>query len=97
MTLTEFLLARMAEDEADVEQRRDEYAYRVKFEGEDYAQRFDHPGSIDRAARDCDSKRRIVVGMQPFGPLDDIDSEAILGLLALPYADHPDYDEQWRP
>ena len=54
-------------------------------------------GVTDRVIAECDAKRRIVEGLQPFGPIDDICAPEILALLALPYAHHPDYEETWRP
>ena len=59
-----------------------------------------------RVLAECDAKRRIVVAAEdydnhPWGGIGDDDGwtalEWALRVLALPYADHPDYDERWRP
>ena len=42
-------------------------------------------------AAECEAKRRIVENAQD--PGDDL----FVAILALPYADHPDYREEWRP
>jgi hypothetical protein len=64
----------------------------------------------ERRARDVEAKRRLVDEIVPRVKAmwwtvnsewgcdpDDPDGEDILKILALPYADHPDYDEVWRP
>src|SRR3954471_23024435 len=51
-----------------------------------------------RVLADCEAKRRIVALAS-----DALESErpgvlgAVAELLALSYADHPEYDEEWRP
>jgi hypothetical protein len=99
MSLTEFLLARIAEDEA--------HAGLVL----DRTGPWDAPPiSPERTMAECEAKRRIIELadqvenmeaslMQEFGgtPDDDDPSVMMLRALALPYADHPDYDEGWRP
>jgi len=90
VTLTDFLLARIAEDEEDLCHCCD-----------------DGLGTVVGFARaDLEAKRRIILddGLAPF-----LDAEGrrsgqvskfghrILTYLALPYADHPDYREAWRP
>jgi hypothetical protein len=88
MTLTEFLLARIANDERDARQR-------IQMgEGRISAYKVPPPARIHA---ECEAKRRIV-GLHPcdncgaaFDPCET------LRLLALPYADHPDYREEWRP
>lgn len=125
MTLVEFLLARIAEDEADA--RKAEPGPWIGWRGwfeEGQGKRPDRPdghavlardgrswvvhewgsdeGSVPHIARwdsarvlaECEAKRRIVQECEPFGLLGDPD---VLMYLALPYADHPDYDEAWRP
>jgi len=84
MTLTEFLLARIAEDE--------EMA-RIDTMGDHIPLDCWPP---DRVLAECEAKRRIVEGMQPYGLIDDINSSEILPLLALPYDQHPDYQEEWK-
>ncbi len=96
MTLVEFLLARIGEDEKDA---RDWLPYaRVR-----RLERWP-----ERILAECEAKRRIVVLHNT--ALDahtvigsDFEqgqvwmADASLRLLALPYADHPDYDPAWRP
>ena len=82
MTLTDFLLARIAEDEEDSW---------IMGEGG------------GRMRDECEAKRRIVHLNYFNDPGDDWSGGAesahddVLRLLAVPYADHPDYDETWRP
>jgi hypothetical protein len=55
-----------------------------------------------RVLAECEAKRRIVdnmaayVAIVPSHPIADVALHT-LRVLALPYADHPDYDEAWRP
>jgi len=104
MTLTEFLLARIAEDEEWV--RHPDWCRAV---ADDQACDCDGPA---RVLAECEAKRRIVErhggtnwGAAPGDPYPMMCDECqdalwpcpTLRLLALPYADHPDYDEEWRP
>lgn len=142
MTLTEFLLARIAEDEAAARSATQGqwvrygdgrfYDYTVgltpafvpwpqtggnRSPGRDYSaeivggvQEADgtHIARWDpaRVLAECEAKR-LIVGLHwtndPTGPAPICDlclykppCETVLSL-ALPYADHPDYDESWRP
>jgi hypothetical protein len=65
---------------------------------------------VDRVLAECEAKRRIVELTQgaiyrladlvadEWGGGGDTDAdEDLLRLLALPYADHPDYREEWAP
>ena len=80
-TLTDFLLARIAEDEAqNTEARR-----RID-EG------YWSPNEARRWAAECEAKRRLIRWLDDFTL-----REQGLSLLALPYADHPDYREEWKP
>ena len=83
VTLTEFLLARITEDEKTVE--LDEQLGHISQQG------------FVRAMAECEAKRAIVEAMQPFGRIDDMFAPEIFALLALPYADHPDYLPEWKP
>ncbi|MGW9541985.1 DUF6221 family protein [Streptomyces anthocyanicus] len=113
MTLTEFLLARIAEDEAAAERVLLDYG------GGDLE-------SLEaRVLAECEAKRRIV-SAHPLIDAHDVwgrevgglscetcnakpdlvlsgveqprtDGCATLRALALPFTDHPDYDEAWRP
>lgn len=147
MTLTEFLLARIAEDEADartavgiapgddrtpsdwwVKEEHSmvyaghwvpvvETAERSIPNGEgDGVITWRVPATLDHIARhdparvlaECEAKRRIVKEIEalrgqrlaPPGSASlimDYSLDRALRHLALPYADHPDYDDAWRP
>jgi hypothetical protein len=98
-TLTEFLLARIAEDEA-----------RVRVEGI-HPGGPDGLGSVltdweeRRWLAECEAKRRIVsrcdmvLRGREEGMFDEgraTDARDNLRALALPYVDHPDFREEWR-
>lgn len=101
MNLTEFLLARIAEDElrAWALQERAQYVRR-ELENPKYLGRL-IPGWSDwpeveatavRVLAECEARRRIVEFYG--GPVGQM---YVLPFLALPYADHADYDGRWRP
>jgi len=54
----------------------------------------------DRVLAECEAKRRILahcgsgLAYGSFG--ESLLGETVLRLIALPYADHPDYQEDWR-
>lgn len=73
LDLADFLLARIAEDEAVA---RDDYRCNT-----------DLRWTPARMLAECEAKRRLIA-LQ-------LQRHAYL-LLALPYADHPDYNEDWR-
>lgn len=92
MSLADFLLARIAEDEAAA----------------GLAQPGRHRWSRDRILAECEARRRIVEEFaqvhadyqvartptlegQRFGLLKAV------AFLALPYASHPNYREEWKP
>ncbi len=90
MTLVEFLLARIAEDE--------------KFAVMDWPAGRAWSGSglppdPTRIVTECEAKRRIVQRYSVPDPHDEPGCRDcdMLRLLALPHADHPDYREEWRP
>lgn len=99
-TLADFLLACIAEDEAKA---REIHPDAVR-------DPWIHPGCAAvhyeqaRVLAECEAKRRIVqMHAKPHycsGPHIDTnglnDPCATVMALALPYADHPDYDEAWR-
>ena len=67
---------------------------RIVAEGADRTDaRMGHHALILSDRAEVDAKRRIIAEDWPGDPC----SRYILCLLALPYADHPDYDEAWRP
>lgn len=88
-TLSDFLLARIAKDE---ESARVEYGRRdVILTG---------AFSPARILAECDAKRLLVEELARMDRdemgWDGIEAK-IMGYLALPYADHPDYNPAWRP
>jgi hypothetical protein len=95
MTLTEFLAARVAEDEADA---MSGWRWKSLPAGE-----YDRLQA--RVLAECEAKRRIVEGAanEPDVNADQRDIglwEGYLSaaeLLALPYSDHPDYRPEWKP
>ena len=114
MTLTEFLLARIAEDEQDA---RDAICkcggpactvelgwYRY---GEAMARLENDPAachvvrwSLARVLAECEAKRRIVdlapwANNTTYAAMTDLLGHLILRTIALPYADHPDYQQEW--
>ena len=113
MSLDEFLLARIAEDERLANAAADEGR------GSPAAPAGRHPSPFDpaRIRADCAARRRIVLacresrpdtrllGARPRGlgdfPLSPHDQHQLaaltLAVLALPYAGHRDYREEWRP
>jgi hypothetical protein len=90
MTLTDFLLARIAEDEEWLR----EY-------GEMRNGWVPGPRPVDDCRRllaECEAKRQILRDFELFAPPHGWFRHAMrtLGHLALPYADHPEYREEWR-
>ncbi len=119
MTLVEFLLARISEDENHA---------RAAIEGPWW----NHYGDVHtlapvpdevrsvagwtqgngphiarwdptRVLAECETKRQIVEDAVTYDPQPHVVwrgggiAPSVLALLALPYADHPDYHEEWRP
>jgi len=127
MTLTEFLLARIADDEAvarqsnphhndDIDDWDAQTDAEARWDRQPHGQRCAWrlgEGMADkckcnypaRVLAECEAKRRIVNRWaDSFGQWNATQADAAraqkdstLRLLALPYADHPDYDEKWRP
>lgn len=94
LTLADFLLARIAEDERMAEGIHPEQSFGLDLEGL----------SRNRLLAECEAKRRIVEPWRVDG--DEVDwrfgvhaeaHDRILKILAEQYADHPDYREEWRP
>lgn len=80
VNLTDFILARIAEDERDAE-----YDYGANC----------RCASPDRVLADCEAKRRIVetwLEDEGWGRHDPW----VLEILASVYQDHPDFDPEWR-
>ena len=101
MDLAEFLLARIAEDEFAAQDSLERgfggwewlADLGVNFEARTHIVRW-HPA---RVLAECDAKRRIVQCLAMYEPHIDTNQDEILQLLALPYADHPDYQQEWAP
>lgn len=92
LTLTDFLLARIAEDEA--------MATRATGLGP-VAQYMSGTRPSSRWLAECEAKRRIVAEAGGGGTEDwdvgwDAGLDRTLRLLGTVYADHPDYREEWR-
>ena len=98
MTLAEFLLARLAEDETEVKERYEKFGE----EPESWCDRADglHLNTAQVLA-DVESKRRIVGFFQEavdnFWVAEHSALRPVIKQLAVPYADHPDYLEEWAP
>ena len=96
LTLTEFLLARIAEDEQAAE-RGGTHPDPATFARDNHGYLWVQPA---RVLAECEAKRRIVElvggGSSIHRPGDCQDCD-VMRLLALPYADHPDYREEWKP
>lgn len=111
MTITEFLLARVAEDEDEARALLSEWeaspprAYDAAQVG------WLDAGSPERVLAECEAKRRIVElryswNLQaerspepPFGPIlqaQVITADTVLRTLASVYAAHEDFREEWR-
>lgn len=94
MTITDFLLARIAMDKV------------VWREMSKHDAAIGMPGLGERLLRECEAKRRIVetfpipfIADPPDGvELSDVAQVAVdvLRALAAVYVDHPDYDSKWR-
>lgn len=110
-TLTDFLLARIAEDEAVATYGGGAHGGIVwnAFGGIDQPETVWVRSRWDtaRVLAECEAKRRIVVGLASLGGETSYGGEAmeswkhiakmVVANLALPYADHPDYRDEWRP
>lgn len=86
--IAEFVLARIAEDEAWA---------KLSHNGGVHHRRF----SPNRVLAECEAKRRILAKAAElyewteFGSATDEDGWEILAALAAPYSDHPDFDPSW--
>lgn len=90
MTIVEFLLARIAEDEAAIE------GGHIDPPGPD------PQWGLDRMRAECQAKRAIVAEWSNDARYPDFSGgyetaiDNVLDCLATVYADHPDYDPAWR-
>jgi hypothetical protein len=99
VTITEFLTARLDEDEAVARRADDFEVEEFTWASVDYwcASNEEHGmrWSPRRVLADVAAKRAILGTLLDEGGERMFDD--IFRLLALPYAEHPDYDEGWRP
>ena len=119
--LTEFLLARIAEDEAAAHHARGLLGMDAQWHTAEHLRergltiadaRHVERWSSARVLAECEAKRRIVelhdcvhecIGDGNLTADPNLQDGAYGGpcdtllLLALPYADHPDYRDEWRP
>lgn len=98
MTITEFLLARIDEDEKVARQVRPiEYLTTrdrsTLMGGEERGYGFVQAKS-GRVLAECEAKRRLV---EQWGQFETYNGDDLLCVLAAVYADHPDYRPEWRP
>lgn len=103
-TLTEFLLARITEDEADPWRGAELIGSdRVIGRDEERALLADEKAWESRALAECEAKRRIVEEFAKHDQRNSLEEQAwqawhlILRSLATVYSDHPDYDSTWAP
>ena len=92
--LTDFLLARIAEDEAWAESETFPQPFRfeaARVLAECEAKR----RIVDRCERDMVAEGESASGYDIIAHTDALARDT-LEFLALPYADHPDYREEWR-
>jgi hypothetical protein len=87
--LTEFVLARYAEDEAWAEGVMSRRFAPIPNETE-------RPDTPARIIADVEAKRRIVERCEHYDG-DELVASDVLRHLATVYADHPDYRDEWRP
>jgi hypothetical protein len=108
MEIAEFLLARIAEDEAAA---REGQVAKLPFwvgqimgrSGSESAPRYVNRFNPARVLAECEAKRRIVEELGDFGDGhvwasgEASRAETALQALASVYADHPDFDPEWKP
>jgi len=106
INLADFLLARIAEEEevarAGADQTYPGFGSWVLHNQVRHA--FGTPSPViasrARVLAECEAKRRLVDGYLHLVSDPELRMQAwtfALRCLALPYADHPDYREEWRP
>jgi hypothetical protein len=89
--LTEFLLARIAEDEA---QARECSVWVENAPSLNDCAPHHNPA---RLLVECETRRRIVEHVEPDLIAASAGDPYVLQLLVLPYSDHPDYRQEWKP
>jgi len=102
MTLSEFLQARIAEDEAEAQARR-EHSEGCWPNMDNCQSHYGEEGQWSwgpaRVLAECEAKRRIVSEIEGTRATGTYTTRllTILLHLAMPYADHPDYHDEWKP
>jgi hypothetical protein len=98
MSLTEFLLARIAEDEAVANEA--DWAMQGKWyvDADDKVDEYVRRLAPARALAECEAKRRIVANHLRHNPGESGygASRYAVACLAMTY-DHPDYQAEWKP
>lgn len=100
MNITDFLLARIEEDEADARQEDEDYTHTTLLPT--YDSQHQARWNTERVLAECAAKREVVENLamvkleQPTlrelrGPLADV----TLRQLAAVYRGHPDYQQEW--
>jgi hypothetical protein len=98
-TLTDFLLARIAEDEKEASSYLADLDENPPSVHDMVQVGWIEAGSPERVLAECEAKRRIVATCTGYEweSTNARGYDEVLELLALPYADHPDYREEWKP
>lgn len=99
MTLTDFLLARIAED---VEAATPGEGWNTEYGIDDVPVQFWDYGEVHighkRFLAECEAKRQQIAHLIRFMEGDYAPwNEEQLQIMATVYADHPDYREEWKP
>lgn len=112
MELSDFLLARIAEEASYAEHAKWAMQGEWFATADDKVDEFVRHMSPSRVLAECEAKRAVLGTRQSFiaaakaaGTLQTrltaagavAALDALLPFLSLPYADHPDYDPVWRP
>jgi hypothetical protein len=93
--LTTFLLNRIAEDEVTIRRAGDSHPVFAEL----LAESLGDVASPERMLADCDAKRRVIHACSATTQQDvtEFAEWGVLRVLALPYANHPDYQPDWHP
>jgi hypothetical protein len=90
--LVDFVRARLDDEENRAVTTHDTSCGMIRYDGTCDC------GMPSRALANVDAKRRIIDACRRHESPDTFDLiDDTLRLLALPYASHPDYQEEWRP
>ena len=99
MTLTEFLLARIAEDEAVIEATREGWHVKPRATLSSNIAALTVGMHPSRARAECGAKRAIANFADYWrGDANDYgQADQALRIVSAVYADHPDYRQEWKP